>query len=1123
MRSFRGRSWRRHAVSLALLGVLLMLATPATALEGPGVAIASHSDGDFETSRQVTVHGNATAPIHTLTLQGEDLALAEMTNIRWANDRLVYRPNLVFGDQFNVLDTDKWNIIRDPTNITIENGALKLNYTWVWPAPASNGTLVTSNEFHIPDGVDFQASYRMKVGTYGYSGSGGGISDGATSVWTSHLATLGFWAGGVPYTWVRVIADGRSYYNATVGDVDWHEYVTSYDVSTDRYLIYRDNIELGSCEMDTKPTTWWFGHTEDNGLYDIRPVIEVDYVEVWATSGQWVSDVIDMGTHTVLDGLDLAWNSSHRKEASILVEVRASMDEENWTEWVPFDGEGGLATSVNGTYYQLRMRLGIPDILKETARITVDDIDLLYHHPLVTVEVRTQDTDWMLTEGLHDWRADLYLSEDTNTVEVRAIDTSGAVSVTSVDIIVDTTPPTGTMEIAGDDEYRRDLNVTLLLNATDRYGVVWVDVSHWPDFSKRLRFPYARTLDWRMSGAEGETRVYVRFIDSHGLLSETLTDAIFHDSILPMGDVVIDNDVQYTGSHLVHLTLSYSDNGAVKGVELSNDPDFTEAWGVPEGTTTVNDWRLADGGDGMRTVYIRVTDRAGNVHIGSDDIELYLPKPAGSITIDDGAELTGHTVVRLTIDVPKAALLGLMQLSNAPSFAGADWDTVEEDVMWILEAGDGIKTVHVRFIDYRDIESVAVNDSIRLDQTAPVINVTLEGGSPYTTDTSVTGEIAYQDISGPVRMWVSMDDSFYRVRPVDFTEGFGFSIPARESDHRIYVQVEDEAGNLGVGSAMVHYATIRPYISLALPEGKVVQTTPTIPVEVTPVDPYGDIHVQTAFDQVPGENAPWAPLNGPVLVDVPGDVMDGVHTIYVRARNAAGLTSEHPASIDVRLDTIAPMLAIVRPENGTKVSQTGLGVRLEVDVSDVSKISRLAFTVDGGEPRNLSLTEQMVNVTFHQWGEHTISVVAEDVAGNVATCTSVFTLEDADAVSTGGGTGLLLIVLLAILGAAIVVAYTYNRRFMPGLRPASIHEGEGWVEEWDHPNLEGCDDDRRPCELPVSPEDPVYQARKAREVERAAGARAAVAMGDELEQVAIPEELRSGEGDASPEEDWSEY
>jgi hypothetical protein len=799
------------------------------------------------------------------------------------------------------------------------------------------------------------------------------------------------------------------------------------------------------------------------------------------------------------------------------------MDEENWTEWVAFDGDGGLETPVNGTYYQLRMRMGIPNILKETAYVSVTGIDLLYHHPLVTVEVRTQDTDWMFTEGLHEWQADLTLSEDINTVEVRATDTRGAFTVTSIDIIVDTTPPTGTLEIAGDDEYRRDLNVTLLLNATDKYGVDWVDVSHWPDFSKKLRYPYAKTLEWRMSAAEGETRVYVRFVDSNGLLSEMVTDSIFHDSIAPQGSVVIDSGGKYTGSQIVPLTFSYSDNGAVDRVELSNDPAFTDPWKVPEGTTTVNDWQLAQGGDGMRTVYIRVTDRAGNINVGSDDIELYLPKPVGTITIEEGAEITGHPVVRLSIEVPLTARVRLMQLSNNPSFEDADWGAVEEDVMWILEDGDGIKTVFVRFVDTRDIETVPVNDSIQLDQTAPLINVTLDGGSPYTTDTSVTGEVAFEDASGPVRMWVSMDDSFYRVQPVDFDESFQFIIPARESDHFIYVQVEDAAGNLGVGSDTIHFATIRPYIYLALPEGRVVQTSPSIPVEVTPVDPYGGIHVQVAFDQEPDEDAPWVPLNGWVYVDVPEGVMDGVHTIYVSARNAAGLTSEHPASIDVTLDSIAPMLAILRPEDGTKVSQTGLNLRLEVAASDSSKIARLAFTVDGGDPQNLSVREQTVNVTFIEWGEHTINVIAEDVAGNVATSTSVFTLEDADAVSTGGGTGLLIIVLLAILGAATVVAYTYNRRFMPGLRSTSIHEGDGWDEEWDHPHLEGCDDDKRPCELPVSHEDPVYQARKAREAEKAAGTTLEAEMGGELEQVTIPEELRTEKEETSSGDDWSEF
>lgn len=1114
---------RRYVAALALLAMLTMVAAPAAATGGPWIDLLSHSDGDVLLSKEVTVHGTVTEPVHTLTFKGEDLVHGEMSNIKWVNDNLRFRPLMVFEDQFvSSLDPSKWTIVRDPENVTLEDGNLKLNFQWAWPSPPSNGTLVKSTEFEVPDGVDFKATYKMRLSSYAYSGAGGGVSDGATSVWESHISTLGLWSGGVPVSWVKVVAGGESFFNSTGYDVSWHDYGMVYDSRSDEYVCYRDGAALGSYQMETMPSIWWFGHTEDTGLYDMRPTVEVDYVKLWATSGEWTSDVIDMGHPTVLEASNLRWNSSHKKEAERLLEVRASMDEENWTEWVPFDKNGDLASPINGTYYQLRLKLGIPDVLKDTAHVTVTGIDLLYRNPLVTVEVKGPDTDWMLTEGLHEWQADLILREDVNTVEVRATDTSGAVNFTSLELIVDTTPPVGTMAIAGDGSSTNDLNVTLLLEATDRYGVEWVDISHIHDFSKKLRLPYAESVDWRMLGVEGETYVHVRFIDAHGLISDVSTDSIFYDPNPPTGDVVIDGGAEYTSGHVVQLILSYSDNVDVEKVELSNDPGFVESWVVPDGITEVNDWRLAEDGDGERNVHIRVTDVAGNTFSDSDGIELYMPKSVGAVAIEEGAERTGHAVVLLTIDVPVGARVRLIQISNEQTFEGAEWDTVEKEVMWILEEEDGVKTVHVRFVDDRDIVSIPVTDSIVLDQTAPTVSVTLDGGSPYTTDPAVSGTIAYEDASGPVRMWVSMDDTFYRVQPVDFSEGFDFIIPARESDHRVYVRVEDEVGNLGVGSDMVHYATIRPYISLSLPGGNVVRPSLTIPVQVTPVDPYGDIHLQVDFDREPDEDAPWEPLNGMVHVDVPSGVMDGTHKIWIRARNAAGLTSEKPVSIKVTLDGVPPMLSILRPEDGSKLYKDARGVKLEVDVSDSSRLDKLVYVVDDGDPQNLSMRTMLVDVTLEKWGEHTIQVVAEDVAGNVATSTTVFKVEDADALRTGSGAGLLIVIALALVGAAIIAGYAYNRRFTPGLRSASIAEGDGWDEEWDHPHLEDCDDDRRPCELPVHAEDPIYLARKEKEIVKQAEAASSTIVGTELEHVDIPEELNPGDGETSTVEGWSE-
>jgi hypothetical protein len=170
-------------------------------------------------------------------------------------------------------------------------------------------------------------------------------------------------------------------------------------------------------------------------------------------------------------------------------------------------------------------------------------------------------------------------------------------------------------------------------------------------------------------------------------------------------------------------------------------------------------------------------------------------------------------------------------------------------------------------------------------------------------------------------------------------------------------------------------------------------------------------------------------------------------------------------------------------------------------------------------PLNISTRTPLSNVSVDDWGEHTIEVVAEDEAGNVATSISVFTLVDADSKSTGGGAGLIIVVLLAIVGAAIAVGYVYNRRFMPGLRPATIHDGDGWEHEWDHPELEACDDERPPCHLAVSSEDPVYRARV--ESKKETTPEVKDLEGTELEMVDIPEELKP-KGTRN-EDEWSEF
>lgn len=1111
-----------RAAKLMLVATLLMMIASTAASAGPTVNVLSHEDGGYATTREVTVSGNATAPLNTITFDGEDLAHAEMFSIKWVDGNIVYRPSLVFGDQFDLrLDPDKWTIVRDPQNVSVEAGSLKINYAMpTYPYPPSNMTLVKSRTFDVPEGVNLEARYRMQMGQYGYSGAGGGLSPGPARPWNSHLATLVYYAG-PPVTWIRVLGDGRSYYNGTTYDLTWHVYSMSYSADTGKYTLFRDGTNLGTHSMGETPSIFWFGHTDDAGYYPLRPVILVDYAELWATSGVWTSEVFDLGHEADLEGSAIHWNSSHRSQADAKLEVRTSLDNENWTDWVPFSENGSLFSRMDFRYVQLRLRASIPGVLKETAHITVSGIDLFYRDPLVSVEVRKQGDDWVDAEGLYEWQVVLTLAEGMNTIEVRATDSAGAVDTKALDILVDTVAPVGTMEIVDGDHYTNEVNVTLLMDATDRYGVTWVDVSNMADFSQKLRYPYAESLPWRLSGVQGENVVYVRFIDAHGLMSQVLSDSVHFDSFPPLGTIKIDGGAQYTSDLDVRLDLTYSDNLDVALVEVSNRADFHDVHVVPDGETRLTGWKLLEGGDGVRTVHMRVTDVAGNVITTYDDIELYLPKEVGTVAIDGGAELTGQTVVSVDIDMSLAmwGQVRLMQISNSPGFEGARWEAVEKHVAWIIEDGDGIKTVYVRFTDNRDTVTLPINDTIRLDTTPPTVNVTLNGGRPYTTEVDVVGAVTFEDASGIVQMWISAEDSFDRVRPQDPAGTFQWTIPARESDHWVYVRLEDEAGNMGVGGDMVHFATIRPYISLSLPDGDVIPLLPTIAVEVTPIDPYGGIQVQSAFDRDPSMDSPWIPLVGRVNVAVPVNADDGEHTVRVRARNAAGLISD-VASIDVTVDTVAPDLAILRPRDGATLLKDGPRVRLEIDVADGNRIRLLSYAVDGGEHQEIPKNTKVANITFDDFGDHTIEVLAEDAAGNVATSETSFKLADASAVEPPRPWGLIIAVVLAVVVAAAVVGYVYNRNYMPGLRSVSLEDGDGWEEEWDHPHLSREEDEKvPPSRLPVVADTPLAKVTARTAVHETPSGKKV-----ELEQLDLPDELRlKEEGTASSDNEWQEF
>jgi hypothetical protein len=470
----------------------------------------------------------------------------------------------------------------------------------------------------------------------------------------------------------------------------------------------------------------------------------------------------------------------------------------------------------------------------------------------------------------------------------------------------------------------------------------------------------------------------------------------------------------------VRLDLNASDEFGLLSVELSNDQDMSNPHALPVGTKTVEEWALTEGGDGPRIVYMCLIDLAGNVVIINASIELYVPKALGKVRIEGGATVTNKTVVRVRIVIPAELRAGTMQLSQDLGFIGAIWEDVAAEKFFILPPGDGEVRIYARFMDFRGFPSLPVIGSIVLDTTPPDLTVLIDGGSRYTTDTTVNVSMSYDDRSPPSRMWRCSDGRFDLVEPTSFKGLFDWTVPAAEGDWKIHVMVEDAAGNAAVAIASVHYATLRARITVAFPGGTTSNATTRLTVNVTYQDPYGGVEVQVALDSDPADDALWQPADGTVWIDIPTETMDGGHEVHARARNAVELLSD-VSTWRVTLDRTPPKVTVLEPSDGSLLHQAAKSIRFRVGVEDLTGVAAASFRLDGGEWRPLDdLANLTGRLTAGRFGVHALQVSVTDSAGNIGTAVITYDLERPEQhISSGWGIVIVVVIVLAVVVLAI--------------------------------------------------------------------------------------------------------
>lgn len=200
------------------------------------------------------------------------------------------------------------------------------------------------------------------------------------------------------------------------------------------------------------------------------------------------------------------------------------------------------------------------------------------------------------------------------TVYVKFKDASGVESDTYSDtIVLDTTAPTGSISINKGAAYTDSKSVTLTLSAIGAATMCFSnDNSTWSSWES-----YATSKSWTLVSGDGTKRVYARFKDAAGNVSETYSDTIIYDTTPPNVAIISPKSNTYVGgtlniigsatdTHFRGYKLHYGQGESPSSWNLIKESDSTVD------NSTLGSWDTTKVTDGTYTLKLWADDKANN-------------------------------------------------------------------------------------------------------------------------------------------------------------------------------------------------------------------------------------------------------------------------------------------------------------------------------------------------------------------------------------------------------------------------------------------------------------------------------------------------------------------------------
>ncbi|TKI58698.1 DNRLRE domain-containing protein [Brevibacillus antibioticus] len=617
------------------------------------------------------------------------------------------------------------------------------------------------------------------------------------------------------------------------------------------------------------------------------------------------------------------------------------------------------ATDLAGNFFTKVMTIQVTDVNEPptTATVTINGGSAITSSANVTLTMSHDDPDaakpeYRLTnvEGgpWSEWNSlgtpvtwTLTTGEGTKTVFMELRDGTGTVLQAEDSIVLDTTPPAGTIEINNGNEATSSEKVELTIQGSDANGPVEVMLSNDNNFTGSwIPVPVNNKLEWNLASGDGQKTVYARFRDGAGNLFTT-SDTIVLDKTPPVVTGVA--------------------NGSFYTADVT--PVFDD------GTATLNGAPFASGTkvsvEGKYTLV--VTDTAGNTT--TVNFSLDKTAPTGTLAINNGATHANNQDVTLQIDATDATSKVKMKLSN-DNISWSSPEDVATTKAWKLTNGDGQKTVYVQLIDeagnthdlqatitldtvapvvtgvennklYNQSVTISFNEgkatlngkpiadgeivnddgaytlivtdeagntttlAFSIDQTKPSGSLKINGDANYTNTLATTLQIAVTDFSNELQMRFSHDAS----DPANWTSWEAltptkaWSLSTGDGTKSVSMEVRDKAGNIASFTDEITLDMTSPTGAFEINQGQSYTNMSKVTLSVESADAHG-VEMRLSNDNLTWSDWKTAPTKGDVPWELSG--IDGTKMVYLELRDPAG--NQLALQKQITLDSAGPVV-----------------------------------------------------------------------------------------------------------------------------------------------------------------------------------------------------------------------